>query len=76
MLIGEGRGDVVQRLDKKYEILKASSIVLRKCDFPKLTEQQCVSYFFEFLEEYNSNLKQGLKVENIKNLWRINDNQV
>jgi hypothetical protein len=40
MLIGEGRGDVVQRLDKKYEILKASSIVLRKCDFPKLTEQQ------------------------------------
>jgi len=76
MIMGEGRNDVVQRFDKKYEILKAASVSLRKCTFPKISEQQCISYFFEFLEDYNSSLKQGLKVENLKSLWRVNDNQV
>lgn len=75
MFIGEGRNDIVQRLDKKYEILKAASNSLRKCSFPKISEQQSICYFFEFLEDYNSCLKQGLKVENLKSLWSISDNQ-
>jgi len=37
MLIGEGRNDVAQRFDKKYEILKTSTTSLRKCAFPKVS---------------------------------------
>lgn len=59
---GESRGVVVQRLDKKYHILETASLGLRKCDFPKISYQQSVEYFFEFLEDYNSHLKQGLRV--------------
>lgn len=48
---------------------------MSKNDFQKIPKSQSVEYFFEFLEEYNGNLKQGLRVQDIKNLWKVTDSQ-